>query len=136
MDFKINEVSGSTVSRFSFGMMACCVISYDISLAVHDGAATTGAYALMTMAGIVLLAWLIWFFNLYISGKKVIAMPRKPGVVTEAINWMILVLWILSDFVSIARHPLVGILAWCLFAVSVIYYVVYGYRNAYSEYND
>lgn len=132
MDFKIDEVSGSAVSRFSFGMMACCVISYDISLAVH-GVTTTGAYALMTMAGIVLLAWLIWFFNMYISGKKVVAMPRKPGVLSEAVNCVIFILWILSDFVSIARHPLVGILAWCLFAGSMIYYVIYCYRNQSSE---
>lgn len=136
MNFKIDDVSGSPVSRFSFGMMACSVISYDISVAVHNGATTKGAYALMTMAGIVLLAWLIWFFNMYVSGKKIIAMPRKPGVVSEAINLIIFILWILSDFVSIARHPLVGILAWCLFAVSVIYYVVYCYRNAYSEDKD
>ena len=136
MDFKIDEVSGSAVSRFSFGMMACCVISYNISLAMHGGDTTTGAYVLMTMAGIVLLAWLIWFFNMYINGKKVMGMPRRPGVVTEAINWMIFILWILSDFVSIARHPLVGILAWCLFAVSVIYYVVYGYRNSFPEGQD
>lgn len=132
MDFKIDEVSGSPVSRFSFGIMACCVISYDISRAVHNGETTAGGYALMTTAGIVLLAWLIWFFYMYITGKKVIAMPPKPGVVTEAFNWIIFILWILSDFVSIARHPLVGIFAWCLFAVSVIYYVMYCYRNTTS----
>ncbi|MDE7345226.1 MAG: hypothetical protein K2N48_00605 [Muribaculaceae bacterium] len=125
MDFKIDDVSGSTVSRFSFALMACCIISYQSSLYAHNENMTTGAYVLMAMAGVVLLAWLIWFFYMYLSGKKVIRMPRTPGIVTEAINWVIFILWILSDFVSIARHPLLSIVAWCLFAFSVIYYVVY-----------
>lgn len=129
MDFKIDEVSGSPVSKFAFGMMACCIISYNISLQAHSGETTTGAYVLMSMAGVMLLAWLIWFFYMYFSGKKVLSMPRAPGVVTEAIDWIIFILWILSDFVSKACHPLVGISAWCLFAVSVIYYVAYCYKN-------
>lgn len=133
MDFKIDEVAGSAVSRFSFGMMVCCVISYDISLAVHNGDTMPGAYALMTMAGIVLLAWIIWFFNMYIGGKKVIVMPRKPGIVSDAVNWILSIIWILSDFVSITRHPLIGIFAWSLLAVSLGYYIVYCYRNRVIE---
>lgn len=133
MDFKIDDVSGSAVSKFAFGIMACCIISYNSSLQAHNGETTKGAYVLMSMAGIMLLAWLIWFFYMYLSGKKIVAMPRKPGVVTEAINWIIFILWILSDFVFISRHPLVGIFAWCLFAVEVIYYVVYCYKSGISE---
>lgn len=133
MDFRIDDVSGSKVSRFSFAMMACCIISYNISLFVHNGHETTGGYVLVSMAGIVLLAWIIWFFYMYLSGRKVQPMPRKPGLVTEVINWIIFIIWILSDFVSIVRHPLVGICAWCLFAVSVIYYVVFCLKSVDSS---
>lgn len=133
MDFKIDEVSGSAVSRFSFGLMACSIVSYNISLAAHNGKTTTGAWVLMTIAGIVLLAWLIWFFYMYLSGNKVIAMPRTPSIFSTVINWIILILWTLSDFVSIACHPILGICSWCLFAASVIYYVVYCLKHGCSD---
>lgn len=129
MDFKIGDVSGSTVSKFAFGIMQCCIISYNISLCVHNGDVTSGAYVLMTMAAIVLISWLIWFFYVYIKGKKVRKMPPRPGAVAEGCNWVIFILWILSDFVSIARHPIVGICAWFLFGASVVYYVVYCHRH-------
>ena len=125
MEFKIDEVSGSAVSKFSFGIMACSIVSYNISLASHNGATTTGAWVLMSVAGIVLLAWIIWFFYMYISGNKVIAMPRRTSIVSTVINSIIFILWILSDFVKAACHPIMGICVWCLLAVSVIYYVVY-----------
>lgn len=129
MDFNINHVSGSVVSKFAFALMACCVVSYNISTTAHNGDVTTGAYVLITVAGITLLAWLIWFFYMYIGGKKVETMPRTPGLVTETINWIIFILWILSDFVTIARHPLLGICAWCLLGFSIVYYVTYSFKH-------
>ncbi|MDE6554219.1 MAG: hypothetical protein K2K98_14860 [Muribaculaceae bacterium] len=125
MKFKISDVSGSAVSRFSFGIMACCITSLNIVLHSHNGYYTTWAYVWQTIAGIVLLAWIIWFFYMYISGKKIPIIPGKAGTLAEAVNWLIFVIWILSDFVSAVRHPLLGIIAWCLLAASVIYYFVY-----------
>ena len=136
MDFKISDVSRSVVSRFAFGLMACCVISYNISMSAHHGDVTMGAYSLISVGGITLLAWIIWFFYMYIGGKKVLTLPRIPGIVTEAISWIIFILWILSDFVSLARHSLLGICAWCLYATSIIFCIVYYCKNGWSDYKS
>ena len=133
MDFKISDVSGSIVSRFAFGLMGCCVISYNISLNIHHGDVTKGAYLLIALGGLTLLAWIVWFFYMYLSGKNVTTLPRIPGIVTDAINWIILILWILSDFVMSLCHPFLGICAWCLYVVSMIFCIVYCCKNCSSD---
>lgn len=128
MDFNINDVSGGVVSKFTFGLLACLLTSYSVSVAVHNRESTTGTWVIMGLSILILIAWLIWFFYMYLGGKKVIPIHRKPGAMVEVINWILFAIWVLSEYLW-KTNPLWVIVAWCLFAFSVIYYAVYCHKH-------
>lgn len=124
MNFNISDVSSSVVSKFTFNLLACLMTSYDVSMAAHNGDWTNGSFALISIAGIILLAWLIWFFYMYLGGRKVVRIQSRPGVVVEIINWILFAIWIASDCIW-ESNPLWVVAAWCLFAFSAVYYAIY-----------
>ena len=123
MDFRIQDVPKSSVSEFSFGAMACCITSYNISLAVHHGLLTKGAFVIISIAGIIFVGWLIWFFRMYLGDRTVIAMPRSSGRVVEIVNWILFAIWVLTTWVTGACSPICGIASWCLWCASFLYYI-------------
>ncbi len=127
MNFNINDVSRGTVSKFAIGLLSCLLTSYNVSLAVH-GDTTTGGLIIISLAGIIIVGCLIWFFKLYLSGKRIPTIPHKPGVVSEIINWILFSIWVLSEY-FFKTSPLWVIGAWCLYAVSSVYCLVYIYKN-------
>lgn len=122
MNFNIQDISKSVVSAFCFELMACCMISYDISLKTNPES-SVGSYVLVSIAGIVFLGWLIWFFRMYLGDRQVAKLSGKTGRVVEVINWIIFALWITVSFVDALCHPVVLIVAWILFFASLTYYV-------------
>ncbi len=128
MDFNINDVSGGVVGKFTFGLLVCLTTSYSVSMAAHHGEWTTGSWILISAAGIVLLAWLIWFFYMYLNGKKVSPVHRKPGQVVKVINFILFAIWVVSEYVWKA-NPWWVIVAWCLYAFSAIYYAAYCHKH-------
>ena len=127
MDFNINDVSGGVVSKFAFGMLDCLLTSYSVSMAAHNQEWTSGSIVIICAVGILVLAWLIWFFYMYLGGRKVIPVHRKPGAVVEVINWILFAIWVASEYLWKA-NPLWVIVSWCLFAFSVVYYAVYCHK--------
>ncbi len=128
MGFNINDVAGGVISKFTFGMLACLITSYGVSKAAHGGEFTTGSWVILSAVGILLLAWLIWFFFMYLNGKQVVPVHRKPGAVVEVINFILFAIWIASEYVWKA-NPLWVIVAWCLYAFSAIYYAAYCHKH-------
>ncbi len=128
MNFNINDVSGGVVSKFTFSLLACLITSYGVSVAAHNGDMTTGTFVIISIAGIVLLAWLIWFFYMYLNGKRVVSVHRKAGAIVEGINWILFAIWVASEYVWKA-NPLWVIVAWALFAFSAIYYAAYCHKH-------
>ena len=126
MDFNINDVSGGVVSKFAFGMLSCLITSYHVSMAVHNREWTTGSIVILSAVGILFVAWLVWFFYMYLNGKKIVPIHRKPGAVVEVINWILFAIWVASEYLW-QSNPLWVIVAWCLFAFSAIYYAVYSH---------
>lgn len=117
----------------AFGVMACCIITYQVSLATNDDEFTIGSYVMVAVAGLVLLGWMIWFIKKYISGRKVIVMPRKAGRVSEVVNWILFALWILTDNISKMCHTVWVVVAWCLLAVSLGYYFYYCNKYGFTD---
>ncbi|MDE6480540.1 MAG: hypothetical protein K2L45_09735 [Muribaculaceae bacterium] len=124
MDFNINDVSGGVVSKFAFGMLECLFTSYSVSMAVHNQEWTSGSYVIIGASGILVLAWLIWFFYMYLGGRRVVPIHSKPGVVVKVINWILFSIWVASEYLWRA-NPLWVIVAWSLYAFSAIYYTSY-----------
>lgn len=127
MKFNINDVFGAPISKFAFGLMVCIMCSYNVSVAVHHGSITTGAYVLAGMAFLLLVAWITWFMRMYIGGKKVSTIHPEAGAVVQGINSILFVLWICSDFFW-TSSPVWVICTWTLFAISAVYYVVYYHK--------
>ncbi len=132
MDFNINDVSGAPISKFTFGLIACLGCSYNVSTASHNGSITTGAYVLVAMTFLLLLVWLIWLLKMFLSGKKVIHINQEAGKVVQVINWIILDLWICSDFFW-QSSPAWVICVWSLFAISALYYAIYCHKHGWEE---
>ncbi len=132
MEFNINDVSGSPISKFAFGLIACLICSYNVSVAAHKGDITTGAYVLGGLAFILLLGWLIWFFYMYLGGRKVIQLHPVAGRVVWVINLIIFILWCLSDFFW-PSSPVWVICVWTLLGVSAIYYATYCHKNGWES---
>lgn len=128
MDFNINDVSGGVVSKFTFGLLACLLTSYSVSAAAHNQEFATGTWVIMGLSIFILIVWLIWFFYMYLGGRRVVPVHRKPGAVVEVINWILLAIWGVSDFLW-RTSPLWVIVAWCLYAFSAIYYAVYCHKH-------
>lgn len=131
MKFNIDDVSGSPVSKFAFGLIACLVCSYNVSVAAHNGETTTGAYVLMGLSFFLLLLWIIWFFHKYVSGKKVVQVNPEVRQVVYAINWIIFIIWCLSEFLWPAS-PVWVISIWSLLAFSAIYYATYCHKHGWD----
>ncbi len=129
MNFNINDVAGGVVSKFSFGMLACLITTYGVSNAFHHGERTIGSWVILSVMGIILLGWLIWFFYMYLSDKRVVPVHRKSGQVVEVVNFILFAIWIFSEYFWRANLLWV-IVAWSLYAFSVIYYSVYCHKNA------
>ncbi len=127
MDFNINDVSGGVVSKFAFGMLTCLLTSYSVSMAVHDQAWTTGSFVIISAVGILVIAWLIWFFYMYLGGRRVVPVHRKPGAVVEVINLVLFAIWVVSEYLWKA-NPIWVILAWGLYAFSALYYAMYCHK--------
>lgn len=128
MNFNINNVFRSTINSFSLAIITCCLITSNVSLVVnHDY--TNGALVVLSIAGIVLLGLIIWFFWSYIKDRKVERMPGKPGKVFNVIDDILFVVWILTTVFTKICHPITVILSWCLLAFAIIYYVVYSYNH-------
>lgn len=132
MNFNINDVSGSPVSKFAFGLIACLVCSYNVSVAAHHGDITTGAYILLGLSFLLLLVWLIWFFYMYLGGRQVIQIHPEAGKVVRVINWIIFVIWCLSDFFWQAS-PVWVICVWSLLAISALYYALYCHKHGWEK---
>lgn len=98
MDFNINDVSGGVVGKFTFGMLTCLLTSYSVSMAVHNQEWTFGSIFIISAVGLLLLAWLIWFFYMYLGGRKVVPVHRKPGAVVEVINGILFAIWVASEY--------------------------------------
>lgn len=121
--FRFQDLPKSFVSEFSFGAMACCITTYNVSLYLHHGITTKGAMGVITAAGIIFLGWIIWVFTMYLGGRLIIPMPVKAGRISEIINWLLCAIWILISLVPKVCHPGWAIASWCLWAVSVGYYI-------------
>ena len=133
MDFRLQDVPKSFVSEGAFGTMASCIITYNISLAMNDNTLTTGALTIISLGGLVFVGWLIWLFRKYLSGRKIIAMPRKAERVSETANWILFALWILTSWVKGMCHPVWVAVAWCLLAVSIGYYFYYCNKYGFTD---
>lgn len=131
MDFNINDVSGGVVSKFTFGMLACLITSYSVSMAANNNEWTTGSVVIISIVGILLVAWLIWFFAMYLGGKKIVQMHGKSYVVVEGVNWILFAIWVASEYVWKA-NPCWVIAAWSLFAFSTLFYFIDCHRHNYK----
>lgn len=128
MNFRINDVFRSTISTLSWAIITCCLITSNVSLVVnHDY--TNVSLVVLSIAGIILLGLIIWFFWSYLKDKKVERMPGKPGKVFNGIDDILVVVWILTTVFTKICHPITVILSWGLLAFAIIYYVVYSYNH-------
>ena len=127
MNFKIGDVFRSAISEFSCAIIECCLVTSNIELAANH-AYTNVFFASLSIAGIVLLGLIIWFFKNYIGDIKVKTMPRKPYIVVSIISFIIFVIWALTTDNKIC-HSITVIISWCLLAIAIIYYVVYSYGH-------
>ena len=133
MDFRIQDLPKSFVSEASFGAMACCIISYQVSVARHQGDVTLGGYTVIAIGGLIFVVWLLWALRKYLSGRKVIAMPRRAGRVSETVNWLLFTLWILTAYVDKMCHTAWVVVAWCLLAVSIGYYFYHCNKYGFTD---
>lgn len=124
MSFKIDDVFRSPFSQLIFSAICCCVISYDVSLVVHHGTLHKGAFVVVCIGAVLLVAWLIWFFRMYLGGYTITIMPKTSLRICEWIDLILSAIWIMITIWTKVAHPVWVIVSWCLFIISLIYYFI------------